>query len=57
MGFPGDEAVETEVPAIMAGTLVRWRLDDEDERWSIVDDDTESESAVWESRIRWYFDS
>jgi hypothetical protein len=32
IGLPGDEAVDTEVPAIIAGTLDRWRLDEDDER-------------------------
>jgi hypothetical protein len=54
IGFPGDDAVDTEVPAIMAGTLERWRLEDEDDRCSIVDEVTESESAVCESLMRWY---
>jgi hypothetical protein len=57
IGFPGDDAVDIEVPAIMAGTLDKWRLDDEEERWSMVEDDTESESTACESLIRWYFPS
>jgi hypothetical protein len=32
IGFPGDDAVETEVPAIIAGTLESCRLEDDDER-------------------------
>jgi len=57
MGFPGEEAVETEVPAIMAGTLDNWRLEDEDERCSIIDEDTESDSAECDSFMRWYLPS
>jgi hypothetical protein len=54
IGFPGEEAVEKEVPAIMAGTLDSCRLDEDDERWSIVDAETDSASPVWESLMRWY---
>lgn len=57
MGLPGEDAVDTEVPAIIAGTLDRWRLEDDDERWSIVDEDTDSASPVCDSLIRWYFDN
>jgi hypothetical protein len=46
IGLPGDEAVDTDVPAIIAGTLDSWRLEDDDDRCSIVEDDTESESAA-----------
>jgi hypothetical protein len=52
IGFPGDEAVEMEVPAIIAGTLDNWRLDDDEERCSMVEDDTESESTACESLMR-----
>ena len=45
IGFPGDEAVDTEVPAIIGGKLDNWRLEDEEERWSIIDDDIESDSV------------
>jgi hypothetical protein len=46
MGLPGEEAVDTDVPAIIAGTLDRWRLEDDDERWSIVEEETDSASPV-----------
>jgi hypothetical protein len=57
MGFPGDEAVDTEVPAIIGGTLDNWRLDEVDDLCKSMDDDTESESAAWDSLMRWYFES
>jgi hypothetical protein len=57
IGFPGDEAVDIEVPAIIAGTLDNCRLDDDDERCSIVEDETESDRAMCESLMRWYFPS
>ena len=57
MGFPGDDAVEMEVPAIIGGTLVNCRLDELDERCRSMDDETESDNAAWESRMRWYLDS
>ena len=46
MGLPGEEAVDTEVPAIIAGTLDKRRLEEDGERWSIVDDETDSASPV-----------
>lgn len=46
IGFPGDDAVDTEVPAIIAGTLDKCRLEEEDERWSMVEEDTDSASPV-----------
>jgi hypothetical protein len=46
MGLPGDEAVDTDVPATIAGTLDSWRLEDEDERCNIIEEETESESAA-----------
>ena len=52
IGLPGDEAVDTDVPAIMAGTLDNWRLEDEEERCNIVEEETESESAACESLRR-----
>jgi hypothetical protein len=52
IGFPGDDAVEIEVPAIMAGTLDNCLLEEDEERWSMVEDDTESERAVCESLMR-----
>lgn len=57
IGLPGDEAVDTDVPAIMAGTLESCRLDDDDDRCNMVDEETESESCAWESLRRWYLDS
>ena len=53
MGFPGEEEVEMEVPAIMGGTLESCLLDELDERWRRRDDDIESDKAALESLIRW----
>lgn len=53
MGFPGDEDVDVDVPAIIGGTLESWRLLEVEERWSGRDEDMESESAAFESRICW----
>lgn len=52
MGFPGDDAVETEVPATMGGTLESWRLEDEDDLCNIMDDETESDNVLYGSRMR-----
>ena len=52
IGLPGEEAVDTDVPAIMAGTLDRCRLEEDDDRWSIVEEETDPASPVWDSRIR-----
>lgn len=52
-GLPGDEDVEADVAATMGGTLESWREDELDERWSIRDEDRESDKAALESRIRW----
>jgi hypothetical protein len=49
--------VEKELPAIIAGTLDNWRLEDEEDRCSIMEDETDSESAVCDSFRRWYLDS
>jgi hypothetical protein len=46
MGFPGDDAVEKEVPATIGGTLESWRLDEEDDRCSIMDEETESDRVL-----------
>lgn len=46
IGFPGDDAVDTEVPAIIAGTLDSCRLEEDEDRCSIVDEETESESCA-----------
>jgi hypothetical protein len=32
IGFPGDDDVDTDVPAIIGGMLESWRLEDVDER-------------------------
>ena len=53
IGLPGDEDVEAEVAATIGGTLDNWRLEELDERWSINDEDMDSDSTALESRIRW----
>lgn len=50
MGFPGEEAVETDVPATMGGTLESCLLEDI-ERCPCIDWVIESERAALESRI------
>jgi hypothetical protein len=57
IGFPGDDAVDTDVPAIIGGTLDSWRLEDVDERWSIIEEERESDRAACESFRRWYLES
>lgn len=52
IGFPGDEAVEMDVPATMGGTPDNCLLEDVDERCRCIDDEIDSESAALESRIR-----
>ena len=52
MGLPGDEDVDMDVPAIIGGTLDSWRLEEVEERCSNIDEDIESDSAAFESRIR-----
>lgn len=53
IGFPGDEAVEMEVPAAIGGIPESCLLDELDERCICTDEDIESDSAAFESRIRW----
>lgn len=53
IGFPGDEAVEIDVPATIGGTPDSCLLEDVDERCRCIDDDIESERAAFESRMRW----
>jgi hypothetical protein len=53
MGFPGDEAVDMDVPATIGGILDNCRLDDADERCISREDDMESDRAAFESRIFW----
>jgi hypothetical protein len=53
MGFPGDEAVEIDVPEIIGGTPESCLLEDVEERCKCIDDDMESDSAALESRMRW----
>jgi hypothetical protein len=51
MGFPGEEAVEMEVPATMGGTPESCLLEDMEERCICIDCDIESDRAALESRI------
>lgn len=53
IGFPGDEAVEIEVPEIIGGTPDSCLLEDVDERCKCIDDDIESDRTALESRMRW----
>jgi hypothetical protein len=53
MGFPGDDEVDMDVPATIGGTPDNWRLEEAEDLCNINDDDMESDSAVFESRIRW----
>lgn len=53
IGFPGDEAVETEVPATIGGTPDNCLLEAFEERRRCIDDDMDSERAAFESRMRW----
>jgi hypothetical protein len=52
IGFPGEEAVEVDVPATMGGTPESCLLDEFEERCSSREDDIESDRAAFESRIR-----
>ena len=52
IGLPGEDAVDTDVPPIIAGTLDRWRLEDDGVRWSMVEEETDSARPVCDSRIR-----
>ena len=53
IGFPGEEAVEIDVPATIGGTPESCLLEEFDERCKSNDDDIESDSAAFESLIRW----
>ena len=51
MGFPGEEAVEMEVPATIGGTPDNCLLEEMEERCMCIDCDIESDNAALESRI------
>lgn len=51
MGLPGEEAVETEVPATIGGTPDNCLLEEREERCMCIDCDIESDNAAFESRI------
>ena len=53
IGLPGLDEVETEVAATIGGKDDSWRDEELDERWSICEEEIESESAALESRILW----
>ena len=53
---PGEVELDKDVAATMGGTLDSWRLEELDERWSMSDEDIESDSAALESRSRWNLD-
>ena len=49
--MPGDDEVEADVAATMAGTLESCREDDVEDRCSINEDDIESDKAAFASLI------
>lgn len=51
IGFPGEEAVEIEVPATIGGTPDSCLLEEVEERWICMEDVMESERAAWDSRM------
>ena len=51
MGFPGEEETDIELAATIGGTLDNWRLEEDDDRCRIVDDDIDSVNALLESRM------
>lgn len=53
IGLPGLDEVDTEVAGTIGGTDESWRDDELDERWSICEDEMDSERAALESRILW----
>jgi hypothetical protein len=54
--LPGDDEVETEVPWTIGGTLESCLLDELEERCNSSDEDSESESWVFDSRMPRNFD-
>ena len=52
MRSPGDEDVDSEVPATIGGTLDNCRLEELEERWPSIDEDMESDKTACESRRR-----
>ena len=57
MGLPGEEAVETEVPWTIAGTFGSCLLDEVEDLCKSRDDESESDSAVFDSFIPRNLDS
>ena len=57
MGLPGEEAVETEVPCTMGGTLESCLLEELEERCRSIEEFNESDSWVFESRMPLNLDS
>lgn len=51
IGFPGEEAVEMDVPATIGGTPDSCLLEEMEERCMCIDCDIESDNAAFESRI------
>ena len=56
IGLPGDDDIDIDVPATIAGTLDNWRLEELDDRFKRRDDDMESDKAAFVSLIRWNLD-
>jgi hypothetical protein len=53
MGLPGEDEVEIDVPATMGGTPDSCRLEETEDLCIMTDEDMESESTAFESRILW----
>jgi len=51
IGFPGDEDADIELAATIGGTLDSCRLEELDERCSMVDEDIDSVKVLLDSRI------
>jgi hypothetical protein len=56
-GFPGEDDVDIEVAATIAGTLESCRLDELNDLCNRVDDDIDSVNAWFDSFIVWNFKS
>tara|TARA_R110002060_G_scaffold21525_1_gene29200 strand:+ start:1510 stop:1698 length:189 start_codon:yes stop_codon:yes gene_type:complete len=50
-GLPGDDEADIDVAATIGGTLDNCRLEELDDRCSIVEDDMDSVNALFDSRI------
>lgn len=57
MGLPGEEDIDIEVAATIAGTLDSCRLEELDDRWRSAEDDMDSDNMACDWRICWNLDS